>query len=298
MEKNDDSGNDRLETLTLPVLGMHCASCVNRVERFASSVDGVSDATVNLAQETVRVRFDPRQATLEKIVQSVKDSGYEIPTEVTELQIAGMTCASCVGRVERFLSNVPRVFETRVNLATERASVRWVAGMAVKADLEAAIKQSGYELIDEPSKNDQAENKNSADRIAQMRERESRNLLIRAIFALAVGLAALWGSAEFIPWAPDVLGEPYVLLAITTPVQFWAGWRFYRGTWKTASRLSADMNTLIAMGTSAAYFYSVVLTIWPDSLTDSTADVAYYYDTAAIIIGLILLGRYLEARAK
>ena len=281
-------------TLTLPVLGMHCASCVNSVERGALSAGGVSEATVNLVHETLSVRFDPNAVTLPDIVRSVEESGYDVPTESMQLQVAGMSCASCVGTVERAVSNVPGVVEAAVNLATERASVRLIRGTAVKADMQTAIEQAGYELVDDPAEDRPAGRDGG---ITTARDRDSRDLLVKALAALAVGLAALWGSTAFIP-APDLLSEPFFLLAIATPVQFWAGWRFYKGTWKSARRLSADMNTLIAIGASAAYFYSVALTLWPQVLTGSAAEVAYYYDTAAIIIGLILLGRFLEARAK
>ena len=292
-----DIGAARLRTLTLPVLGMHCASCVSRVERGALSAGGVSEATVNLVQETLSVRFDPDAVTLPEIVRSVEESGYDVPTESMQLHVAGMSCASCVGTVERAVSNVPGVIEAAVNLATERASVRLIPGMAVKADLETAIERAGYELVDDLAEDRLAEKDEPDGRIASARDRGSRDLLVKALVALAVGLAALWGSAEFIP-APDLVSEPFFLLAIATPVQFWAGWRFYKGAWKAVRRFSADMNTLIAIGASAAYFYSVALTLWPQVLTGSAAEVAYYYDTAAIIIGLILLGRFLEARAK
>ncbi len=292
-----DIGAARLRTLTLPVLGMHCASCVSRVERGALSAGGVSEATVNLVQETLSVRFDPDVVTLPEIVRSVEESGYDVPTESMQLHVAGMSCASCVGTVERAVSNVPGVIEAAVNLATERASVRLIPGMAVKADLETAIERAGYELVDDLAEDRLAEKDEPDGRIASARDRDSRDLLVKALVALAVGLAALWGSAEFIP-APDLVSEPFFLLAIATPVQFWAGWRFYKGAWKAVRRFSADMNTLIAIGASAAYFYSVALTLRPQVLTGSAAEVAYYYDTAAIIIGLILLGRFLEARAK
>ena len=293
----DAGGAVRLRRVTLPVLGMHCASCVSRVERGALSVGGVSEATVNLVAETLGVRFDPDEATLPDIVRSVEESGYDVPTESMSLQVGGMSCASCVGTVERAVSNVPGVVEAAVNLATERASVRLIRGMAVKADLESAIERAGYELVDDPLEDRPAESDEAGGRTVSARDRDSRDLLVKALIALTVGLAALWGSTELIP-APDLLSEPLLLLAIATPVQFWAGWRFYKGAWKSARRFSADMNTLIAIGASAAYFYSVALTLWPQVVTGSAAEAAYYYDTAAIIIGLILLGRFLEARAK
>ena len=285
------------QTLTLPVTGMHCASCVNRVERSALSAEGVSEATVNLVQGTLSVRFDPDSVTLPEVVERVEEAGYGVPTESMRLQVAGMSCASCVGTVERAFASVPGVVEATVSLATERASVRVMRGTASRADLQNAIEQAGYQLVDDPLEDLPAETEEANGRIVAARDRDLRDLLVKSVIALAVGLVVLWGSMEFIP-APGLLGEPFFLLAVVTPVQFWAGWRFHKGAWKAARRLSADMNTLISIGTNAAYFYSVLLTLWPQLLTGSAAEVAYYYDTAAIIIGLILLGRFLEARAK
>ena len=156
---------------------------------------------------------------------------------------------------------------------------------------------SGYDVI-EPVVDSDTPVQTQEDAVEAIRRRERTLLRNQAVFALTIGLLAFWGSAEFIPWAPDFLTNPFVLLALVTPVQFWAGWRFYRGAWATARHLTADMNTLIAVGTSAAYFYSLVLTFWPQVLAGTGTEVAFFYDTAAIIIGLILLGRWLEARAK
>lgn len=285
------------QTLTLPVMGMHCAACVGRVERGALSAEGVSEATVNLVQGTLSVRFDPDSVTLPEVVERVEEAGYDVPTESIHLQVAGMSCASCVGSVERSVASVPGVVEATVNLATERASVRLARGTALRADLQNAIEEAGYELVDDPLEDRPTETEEANGPIVAARDRDLRDLLVKSVIALAVGLVALWGSMEFIP-APGLLGEPFFLLAIVTPVQIWAGWRFHKGAWKAARRLSADMNTLISIGTNAAYFYSVLLTLWPQLLTGSAVEVAYYYDTAAIIIGLILLGRFLEARAK
>ncbi|MCY4107861.1 MAG: heavy metal translocating P-type ATPase [Chloroflexi bacterium] len=285
------------QTLTLPVTGMHCAACVGRVERGALSAEGVSEATVNLVQGTLSVRFNSDSVTLPEVVERVEEAGYEVPIESIKLQVAGMSCASCVGSVERAVASVSGVVEAIVNLATERASVRLIGGTATRADLQNAIEQAGYELVDDPVEDRPAEMDETGGGIVAARDRNLRDLLVKAVAALAVGFVALWGSMEFIP-APGLMGEPFFLLAIVTPVQFWAGWRFHTGAWKAGRRWRADMNTLISIGTNAAYFYSVILTLWPQVLTGSTAEVAYYYDTAAIIIGLILLGRFLEARAK
>ncbi len=286
-----------LVEVTLPVNGMTCASCVGRVERFLSEVAGVVEATVNLAAETATARFDPTQTNAAELIAAVEYSGYDVPTGDTRLHIQGMHCASCVSRVERFLGQVLGVLDATAHLAAEEARVRHVQGVATYDDLTAAVTASGYTVL-EPEPAATADEAGPENDLEAVRRRERRSLGWQAAFALVIGLLALWGSAEFIPWAPDFLTNPYVLLALVMPVQFWVGWRFYRGAWATARHLTANMNTLIAVGTSAAYFYSLVLTFWPDVLTGSTAKVAYYYDTAAIIVGLILLGRWLEARAK
>ena len=138
------------QTLTLPVTGMHCAACVGRVERGALSAEGVSEATVNLVQGTLSVRFDPDSVTLPEVVERVEEAGYDVPIESINLQVAGMSCASCVGTVERAVASVSGVVEAVVSLATERASVKLIRGAASMADLQNAIQQAGYELVDDP----------------------------------------------------------------------------------------------------------------------------------------------------
>ncbi len=295
------AGRGELAQATLPVTGMSCASCVGRVERFLAKTEGVSEATVNLATESATATYDPKQVGIDRLVEAVVESGYEVPTEVLTINISGMSCASCVGRVERFLVAEKGVLEATVNLATEQAKVRYVAGMVSPAELQRAVRDSGYEVLvaDDEARatEDEGEGEDSLERV---RRRERTKLRNQATVAILLGGLALWGSLDWIEWlwSPEFLQEPYVLLGLAIPVQFWAGWGFYRGTWATAKHLTADMNTLIAVGTSAAFFYSLVLTIRPEVLAGSEAEVVYYYDTAMIIIGLILLGRYLEARAK
>ena len=176
-----------------------------------------------------------------------------------------MHCASCTGSVESGLAEVPGVLDVAVNLASGQALVLHALGQADPDALRAAVKRSGFTVLD-AAESDQAASA-AADSLEDRRLRERRMLGLQAAFALAVGVLAFWGSAEFIPWAPDVLRNPWTLLVLVTPVQFWAGWRFYRGTWLAARRATTDMNTLIAVGTSAAYGYSVVLTVWPGLLS-------------------------------
>ncbi len=286
--------NDQVE-VTLPVRGMTCASCVGRVERHLDKVEGVAYVAVNLATERATVRLRPGTADVRTLIDAVEGAGYEVSIEEVTFSVAGMTCASCVNRIERHLKNTEGVVSASVNLATERVTATYVPGILSPSDIKSKIADSGYEVI-----GDSAETAGPAeDRELAARRREVSELRTRFIVALVAGAVLLWGAfPDVIPWTPEFIGNRFVMLAIATPVQFWAGWRFYRGFWATAKHFSADMNTLIAVGTSAAYLYSLVATFAPQVFEGSGFDADVFYDTAAIIIGLILLGRFLEARAK
>jgi Cu+-exporting ATPase len=194
-----------------------------------------------------------------------------------------MDCASCVARVEQALSSVPGVVSASVNLASEKATVEYVAGTDI-ADLRRAVEDAGYKLGSEAQ---------TLEDVTIAAQRELRG--VRNRFIVAAVLAAL---VMALMWAPEFLGKMYLLWALATPVQFWAGWRFYRGAWGALRHRTADMNTLIATGTSAAYFYSMVAVLFPALFTIGGIEPSLYFDTSAAIIALILLGRFLEARAK
>ena len=291
-----DAPARELDALTLPIEGMHCASCVGRVEQFMSRVEGVAAATVNLAAETATARFDPARTDAAALAAAVAAAGYAVPTSETQLRIEGMHCASCVQRVEGALRGTPGVLEAVVNLAAGRGRVRSIRGLATRGDLAAVIAAAGYEVVEPAAASGAAEREGGS--WDALRRREQRLLGWQAAAALVLGLLVLWAGAAYIPglWRPEVFANPAVQLALATPVQFLAGWRFYRGAWTALRRGGADMNTLIAVGTSAAYGSSLVLTLWPAVLAGGAA--LYHYDTAMIIIGLVLLGRWLEARAK
>ena len=282
-------------SFTLPLSGLHCVACVGRVEQAVAEVEGVHQAAVNLADETLAVRADA-QLKAADVAAAVQAAGYEVPAAEHTLQVEGLHCASCVSNVESGLANVAGVLEVVVNLASGQARVRHALGQAGPDELRTAVEQSGYTVLDaaDPGQAPPA----AADALEERRLRERRRLGLQAAFALTVGVLAFWGSAEFIPWAPDFLRNPWVLLTLATPVQFWAGWCFYRGTWVAARRRTTDMNTLIAVGTSAAYGYSFVLTVWPGLLAGVAGADVYYYEASAVIIGLVLLGRYFEAGAR
>jgi len=194
-----------------------------------------------------------------------------------------MTCASCVARVEQALSGVPGVISANVNLASEKATVEYVEGTEL-ADLKRAVKEAGYELGSEAE---------TLEDVTTAARREIK--AVRNRFVIAVVLAA---TIMALMWAPSFSGKPYLLWALATPVQFWAGLRFYRGAWGALRHRTADMNTLVAVGTSAAYFYSMVAVLFPALFTIGGMEHGLYFDTSAMIIALILLGRFLEARAR
>lgn len=289
----------RTTRLSLPVEGMTCASCVGRVERALKAVPGVQTAMVNLATERADITFGDR-ADPQAAVGAIESAGYAVREETTELGIEDMTCASCVGRVEKALRQIPGVIEANVNLATERARVRHSAGIVTTTMLEAAVEQAGYK-----ARRLSAATASSDDQDSERRENEARglrrSLLIAALLTLPVFVLEM--GSHLIPamhhWVLGVLGEQrngYLQFVLTTLVLFGPGLRFFRKGVPALLRGAPDMNSLVSVGTAAAYGYSVVATFIPQVLPQGTANI--YFEAAAVIVTLILLGRTLEARAK
>jgi Cu+-exporting ATPase len=281
--------------MSVRIGGMTCASCVARLEKAIRAVPGVASASVSLATERADVAF-AGVPDAPAIVRAVEATGYEAATETVELTIEGMTCASCVSRIEKALKSVPGVVGATVNLATGKASVRVVSGPV--ANLEAAVRRAGYEAR-------RLSTGDASDREAEARAKElhslSRAFLAAALLSLPV--LALEMGFHLVPavhmFIIDRLGLQhswYVQFAFGTLVLFWPGWRFFRKGVPALLRGGPDMNSLVALGTAAAWGYSVVATFAPGVLPAGTANV--YYEAASVIITLILLGRTLEARAK
>ncbi|WP_077501925.1 heavy metal translocating P-type ATPase [Sinorhizobium sp. A49] len=284
-------------TASIPVEGMTCASCVARVEKAIRAVPGVTSASVNLATERADVRFDGTTKTAD-IVKAIENSGYGAAEESVELAIEGMTCASCVARIEKALKAVPGVTEANVNLATERASVRLTKGVVTAASLEEAVRAAGYDAK-------RITGDENTDEEAEKRERESRRLSRSLLVAAALTLPifVLEMGSHFIPAVHDFVminigmqESWYLQFVLTTLVLFGPGLRFYQKGIPALLRLAPDMNSLVAIGTAAAWGYSIVATFASGLLPEGTANV--YYEAAAVIVTLILLGRVLEARAK
>jgi len=287
----------------LSVEGMTCASCVGRVERALKKVPGVQEAVVNLATEKASLTVaDPAQAAaiLPQAVAAIEKAGYAVPAQSVDLQVNGMTCASCVGRVERALKKVPGVQDAVVNLATERASVQLQGGVTV-GTLIAAIEKAGYEAQPVAHSAGATGEDATAERQAQERESLKRSLIFATLFALPVFLLEMGGHMvpAFHHWIAGSIGTQnswYLQFALTAVVLFGPGRRFFEKGVPALLRAAPDMNSLVAVGTSAAFAYSVVATFVPQWLPAGTVNV--YFEAAAVIVALILLGRFLEARAK
>jgi len=286
----------QVKKIILPITGMTCASCATTNEKALSKLPGVSRVNVNLASEKASIEYDPSQVAIKTLMDTISDVGYGVAVEKTTFSVGGMTCASCVANIEKALVKVPGVISANVNLASEKATVEYLAGEASMADFRRAVEGAGYSIRAEVS----AEGIAEPDAVTAATRREIRTLLNKVIFAGTIGLFMLLiAVSEFSgEWLPPFLGNHYLLWALATPVQFWAGWQFYKGTWGALKHKRANMNTLIAVGTSAAYLYSVAAILSPGFFTTGGREANVYFDTAAIIIALILLGRFLEARAK
>jgi len=276
----------KFEKARLRVTGMTCTTCARTIGKGLSETHGVKRANVNFASEEVSLDYDPNKVNLAKIKETIQQLGYGVATKKSIFPVSGMTCASCVGRVESALSGVPGVLSVNVNLASEKATVEYNEDVRV-ADLQKAVHEAGYELGPEAE---------TLEDVTTASQRDLRAVRNRFIFAIVLGLLIM--TLGFIPAVMMQPYMPFVLWALATPVQFWAGWRFYRGAWGALRHRTADMNTLIAVGTSAAYFYSVVAVLFPSLFTAAGVEPHLYFDTSAVIIALILLGRYLETRAR
>jgi Cu+-exporting ATPase len=288
-----------LKKVEFPVSGMSCASCVARIEKGLSKMSGIADVKVNFASERATVTFDPAHVHLGDLMATVKDLGYAAGMEKVTLPVHGMSCASCVKKVESALTGLEGVITASVNFATERASVQYVPGAVSMDDFRKAVKDAGYEILETGP----VEKEDVVDRERAAREAEFQKLKFKLIsgivLAAPVFLLAYWsafGLDRFYRLSRET--SFFLQLIFQTPIQFWVGWQFYVGAWKSAKHRSADMNTLIAVGTSAAYVYSVLALFLPHLFSAQGLAAEVYFDTAGAIIVLILLGRLLEARAK
>jgi Cu+-exporting ATPase len=267
---------------------MTCANCVATVERNLKKLDGVDAAAVNLSSERATVTFDPTYVTLEGLVQRVQRAGYGVATGEADLLIRRLADDSDVRRLERFLRELEGVSEVQVSLATERARVRYIPTLVSQADLRRAVAAAGFEAIELGGEAHDAEQAARDAEIAQQRH----FLLVGLLFTVPLFLFSMGLDLRILPMHWSHAGwARWVMLALATPVQFYVGRQYYVGAYKSLRNATANMDVLIALGTSAAYFYSLPITF-------GLLEGHVYFETAAVIITLIKLGKFLAARAK
>jgi Cu+-exporting ATPase len=279
----EKTGSKKSDKSSIHITGMTCTTCARTIAKGLSHTPGVKQADVNFASQKASIEYDPTKVNLAKIKDTVSELGYGVAVRKSIFPVGGMTCASCVARVEEALSSVPGVISANVNLASEKATVEYLEGTTA-ADMRRAVEDAGYKLGPEAQ---------ALEDVTTAAQREIRALRNRFIIAAVFGALIM-----ILGFAPPFAGRPYLLWALATPVQFWAGLRFYRGAWGALKHKTSDMNTLIAVGSSVAYFYSVLAVVAPGLFTTDILEPHLYFDTSAMIIALILLGRFLEARAR
>jgi len=281
----------------IPVTGMTCAACSTRVQNTLSKLNGVESAAVNLAAERATIFYKSSEVSVDKLMETIKELGYGVSVSKVILPIKGMTCASCVNKVQNALSSLSGVISASVNFATEKATVEYLPSQIGMREFKKAVRDSGYEILELEQGEDIVEKEK------EERERDYRKLrnklITGAVLTVPIFLVVFWerlGLSSFIE-IPRQTGF-LIQLIIQTPVQFWVGWQFYTGAIAAARHRTTNMNTLIAIGTSAAYLYSAMATFFPSLFEIKGYSAEVYFDTAATIIVLILLGRLFEARAK
>jgi len=276
--------------ISLPVTGMTCANCSLTIERNLRRMDGVEEAAVNLATEKAAVIYDPSVVKETDFLALIRDIGYDVATAKADLPVTGMTCANCAATIERTLKRLDGVVTANVNLANERAHVEYLPGVTSLAAIQGAIRDAGYDVV-VAGEGESVEDVERAAREAEIRD-QTRKFWVGVALALPLflvsmardfGLLGMWAHQPWVNW---------VFLALATPVQFYVGWDYYVGGFKSLRAGSANMDVLVAMGSSAAYFYSLAVLLFP-ALGDHV-----YFETSALIITLIKLGKMLEARAK
>jgi Cu+-exporting ATPase len=265
---------------TLKISGMHCASCASSVEKALQGLKGVSEANVNIATEKATVKYDPGILNEAALKKTIENTGFGVNLREVSLGLIGMHCATCSLTIEKALQETDGVVSANVNLASETASIQYNPEITNVSLLKKVVEKAGYQAVSWDT--------GAIDTEKEARERESKHLkfLVILSFSLAIPTFILAMISPF-----DMTVTNWILLALASPVQFYVGSQFYAGTFKALRNGRANMDTLIALGTSAAYLYSLLVLL-------NVFNGAVYFDSAALIISIILLGRWFEARAK
>lgn len=280
-----------LET-TLKINGMTCAACANRIEKGLSKIEGVEKANVNYAMESSTIVFDPEKANIDDFTSRIEKLGYGVIQDKAEFDISGMTCSACATKIEKRINKMDGVSKAAVNFALETLTVDYNQGQTSPNEMISTVKKMGYELIPKSDGQEKLDHK----------EQEIKKQYRKFILSVILTLPLLWTMVahfEFLSflYLPEFLMNPWVQLALATPVQFVVGAAFYKGAFTSLRNKSANMDVLVALGTSAAYFYSLYLSFeW--MAAGSVGEPELYFEASAVIITLIVLGKLFEVRAK
>lgn len=282
--------SSELKETSLQITGMTCAACATRIEKGLKKMDGVEEANVNLALEKSLIKFNPKKLNDKDFEKKIQDLGYGVAKEKKEFAITGMTCAACATRIEKGLSKLEGVSSANVNLALENATVEYNPSQVSVMDIISRVEKLGYEAHNKENE------KEAIDYREQAIQKQKRKFILSAILSLPL-LWTMVGHFSFTSfiYMPDILMNPWVQMALATPVQFIIGKQFYVSAYKALRNKSANMDVLVVMGTSAAYFYSVYQAI---IMAGEHHSAQLYFETSAVLITLILLGKLFEARAK
>ncbi len=276
--------------LVIPVVGMTCTNCANTVSRSLKRVEGVSDASVSYANERATVAYDPAVVKPDALIQAVENAGYGATIATLDLPISGMTCNNCANTISRSLRRVDGVLEAETSYASERAHVRYLPSMVEASDIKRAIRDAGYSVIEVAGDEEAQVDAEQAARAADLADKRRRLTVGVVLTTLVMALSI----PEMVGLPFDFPGRLWVMAALAAPVQFWVGRDFYVGAWKAAKNRTTNMDTLVALGSSVAYFYSLAILL----LGLDPMHYHVYFEAAATIITLIILGKFLEARAK
>lgn len=276
------------EKATLKITGMTCASCAAHIEKGLKNLEGIDEANVNLAVEKATVVYDPTKVNIDDMTKKIEDLGYGVVRDKADLVLIGMSCASCATKIEKTLNKLPGVYKANVNFATEEASVEYNSDAISVEQMAKAIRDIGY---DAKEKKDNALDYEKDERDAEIK-RTKTMVIISSILTFPLLLAMI---LKVFKLPAGILEVPWFQILLATPVQFIIGYRYYKGAWHNLKNMSANMDTLVALGTSAAYFYSLY-----NVFTKPMSEVHnyLYFEASAVVITLITLGKMLEAIAK
>ena len=296
-DHNSDSVNikereNNMREKTLEIMGMTCSACAASIEKSLSKIDGVEKVNVNLALNTTTFFYDNNKINISQVIEKIEDLGYSVILDKVDFDVSGMTCSACAASIEKALNNLPGVSKANINFALETLTISYSSNQVSVSEIKKAVDNLGYELIEKQKDQEKIDHK----------EDQLRKLTKLFIFSAILTFPLLWtmvGHFSFLSfiYMPEILMNPWLQLALATPVQFFVGAQFYRGAYKSLKNKSANMDVLVVLGTSAAYFYSIFLSFeWMQA--GSVGHAELYFEAAAVIITLILLGNLFEERAK